>query len=71
MTIVQRLFLSFFFLLNGFNIANAQEPFAAEILKFEAADSTAAPVTRQIMLYGSSTFRFWKTAETDCAFKDF
>ena len=71
MTILQRLFLSFFFLLNGFNLAHAQEPFAAEIQKFQAADSTVAPVTGQIMLYGSSTFRFWKTAETDCAFKDF
>ena len=48
---------------------NAQEPFATEIQKFQVADSAVAPVTGQIMLYGSSTFRFWKTAETDCAFK--
>ena len=46
----------------------AQRPFEAEIRKFEQADSAVAPVENQIMLYGSSTFRFWKTAETDCAF---
>jgi lysophospholipase L1-like esterase len=46
----------------------AQRPFEAEIRKFEQADSAVAPVGGQIMLFGSSTFRLWKTAETDCAF---
>ena len=46
----------------------AQRPFDAEIRKFEQADSAVAPVKNQIMLYGSSTLRLWKTAETDFAF---
>lgn len=69
MNIFKKLFLIFVFA-NSLATLKAQEPFAAEIKKFAAADSAAAPVSGQIMLYGSSTFRFWKTAETDCAFKD-
>jgi lysophospholipase L1-like esterase len=45
-----------------------QEPFGSEIKKFEQTDSTTAPVQKgQIMVYGSSTVRFWKTSDTDFA----
>jgi lysophospholipase L1-like esterase len=57
----------FFLILNLSNTALAQEPFAEEIRKFTQADAAAPPIAGQIVLYGSSTFRFWKTAETDCA----
>ena len=46
----------------------AQEPFGKEIHKFEQADSTSKKILRgQIMVYGSSTVRFWKTADRDFA----
>jgi lysophospholipase L1-like esterase len=45
-----------------------QEPFGSEIKKFEQTDSTTAPLQKgQIMVYGSSTIRFWKTSDTDFA----
>jgi lysophospholipase L1-like esterase len=44
------------------------EPFGKEIRKFEEIDSANAPILRgQIMVYGSSTVRFWKTSERDFA----
>jgi lysophospholipase L1-like esterase len=58
---------SLFLILNLSNTSIAQEPFADEIRKFAQADEATPPVAGQIVLYGSSTFRFWKTAETDCA----
>jgi lysophospholipase L1-like esterase len=46
-----------------------KEPFGLEIKKYEQIDSINAPILRgQIMIYGSSTIRFWKTAESDFAF---
>jgi lysophospholipase L1-like esterase len=68
MNILHRFSFLVFLLLNLSNAANAQEPFADEIRKFAQADSAAPPVVGQIVLYGSSTLRLWKTAETDCAF---
>jgi lysophospholipase L1-like esterase len=45
-----------------------EEPFGKEIQKFELLDSAAAPIQKeQIMVYGSSTVRFWKTSESDFA----
>ena len=71
MTIFKRLFVPIFFTLTLLNTVISQEPFAAEIAKFEAEDAAIAPVSGQIMLYGSSTFRLWQTAATDCAFKEY
>lgn len=68
MNILYRLFFPIFLILNASNALIAQEPFAEEIRKFAQADAAVSPVAGQIVLYGSSTFRFWKTAETDCAF---
>jgi lysophospholipase L1-like esterase len=68
MNILHRFLSLLFLLLNLSNAANAQEPFADEIRKFAQADSAVSPVAGQIVLYGSSTLRLWKTAETDCAF---
>jgi lysophospholipase L1-like esterase len=46
-----------------------QEPFGSEIKKFEQMDSANAPTQKgQIMVYGSSTVRFWKTADSDFAY---
>jgi lysophospholipase L1-like esterase len=46
----------------------AQEPFDKEIRKFEETDSSNAQILRgQIMVYGSSTVRFWKTSSSDFA----
>ena len=59
--------LLFFFTSNALF---SQEPFSAEIRLFEQTDATTPPVLGQIMLYGSSTFRLWKTAKEDCAYKD-
>jgi lysophospholipase L1-like esterase len=56
-----------FLILNLSNTTLAQEPSAEEIRKFAQADEAMPPVAGQIVLYGSSTFRFWKTAETDFA----
>jgi lysophospholipase L1-like esterase len=67
MKLLYRFLLSLFLILNLTNAAIAQEPFAEEIRKFAQADEAVPPVVGQIVLYGSSTFRFWKTAETDCA----
>jgi lysophospholipase L1-like esterase len=45
-----------------------EEPFGKEIQKFEQLDSANAPILRgQIMVYGSSTVRFWKTSDSDFA----
>jgi lysophospholipase L1-like esterase len=49
---------------------NAPYPFTAEIEKFEQIDSTINIEKGQIMLYGSSTIRFWKGCEQDFAFKN-
>ncbi len=68
MNSLYRLLFFLFLILNESNALNAQEPFAEEIRKFAQADAAIPPVAGQIVLYGSSTFRFWKTAETDCAF---
>ncbi len=62
------LFFIALFIVGLAKTATAQRPFDAEIRKFEQADSAIPPVKGQIMLFGSSTFRLWKTAETDCAF---
>lgn len=47
--------------------ANAQQnrPFEAEIRAFERLDSIEKPAKGQILLYGSSTMRLWKTYKTD------
>jgi lysophospholipase L1-like esterase len=68
MKYLYRLIFLLFLILNVSNAIIAQEPFAEEIRKFAQADAASPPVAGQIVLYGSSTFRFWKTAETDCAF---
>ena len=44
--------------------------FESEIRAFERKDSANAPVTGQILLYGSSTIRRWESFETDFAVKD-
>jgi lysophospholipase L1-like esterase len=45
-----------------------QEPFGKEIKKFEQLDSANASILKgQIMVYGSSTIRFWKTSDSDFA----
>lgn len=62
--------VAFFLILHLPDTAMCQEPFAAEIRKFAQADSAVAPTAGQIVLYGSSTLRLWKTAETDVAFGD-
>jgi GDSL-like Lipase/Acylhydrolase family len=67
MNILCRFLPIIFFILNLSNTTLAQEPFAEEIRKFAQADEAIPPVVGQIVLYGSSTFRFWKTAEMDCA----
>jgi lysophospholipase L1-like esterase len=41
------------------------QPFISEIKAFEAKDSLAMPATGQILLVGSSTFRFWTTSKED------
>jgi lysophospholipase L1-like esterase len=68
MNILHNLFFSTFLIIGLAKTTTAQRPFDAEIRKFEQADSAVAPVSGQIMLFGSSTLRLWKTAETDCAF---
>ncbi len=68
MNTLRTLFFAAIFIVGIAKTVTAQRPFEAEIRKFEQADSAVAPVGNQIMLFGSSTFRFWKTAETDCAF---
>lgn len=68
MNILCSLFFIFISILGVAKTATAQRPFEAEIRKFEQGDSAVAPVGNQIVLYGSSTLRLWKTAETDCAF---
>jgi lysophospholipase L1-like esterase len=67
MNVLYKFLFSLFVIINLSNAAIAQEPFAEEIRKFAQADAAVPPVAGQIVLYGSSTFRFWKTAETDCA----
>jgi lysophospholipase L1-like esterase len=41
------------------------QPFISEIKAFETKDSLAMPATGQILLVGSSTFRFWTTSKED------
>jgi lysophospholipase L1-like esterase len=43
------------------------QPFIFEIKAFETKDSLAMPATGQILLVGSSTFRFWTTSKEDLA----
>jgi lysophospholipase L1-like esterase len=43
------------------------QPFISEIKAFETKDSLAMPTTKQILLVGSSTFRFWTTSKEDLA----
>lgn len=68
MNILQNLFFTTILIIGLAKTTTAQRPFDVEIRKFEQADSANAPVSGQIMLFGSSTLRLWKTAETDCAF---
>ncbi len=50
-------------------ISNAQQVnvFENEIRAFEKKDSLSFPAQGQILLYGSSTMRFWVTSEKDLA----
>ena len=57
------------FLIFGKTIAQTK-PFEKEIIAFEAKDSVNKPVTGQILLYGSSTIRFWASCDTDFACKN-
>jgi lysophospholipase L1-like esterase len=41
------------------------QPFIAEIKAFEKQDSISMPAKGQILLVGSSTFRFWVTSKED------
>lgn len=43
----------------------AQHAFEAEIKAFEKKDSLNAPASGQILLYGSSTIRLWRTFQED------
>jgi lysophospholipase L1-like esterase len=43
------------------------QPFISEIKAFETKDSLAMPASGQILLVGSSTFRFWTTSKEDLA----
>jgi len=43
----------------------AQQRFEPEIRTFESLDSAEHPATGQILLYGSSTMRLWKTFSQD------
>jgi lysophospholipase L1-like esterase len=57
-----------FFIVQLLFAQDNQEPFHKEIRKFEEIDSANAPILRgQIMVYGSSTVRFWKTTDQDFA----
>ncbi|HRI61677.1 MAG TPA: GDSL-type esterase/lipase family protein, partial [Saprospiraceae bacterium] len=44
-----------------------QPPFEAEIRAFERLDSIEKPAKGQILLFGSSTMRLWKTYKSDLA----
>jgi lysophospholipase L1-like esterase len=48
--------------------SDVQRPFWPEIQAFLQEDSLVRPVRGEILLYGSSSFRLWKTASTDLAF---
>jgi lysophospholipase L1-like esterase len=71
MNILYRFLSTLFLILNLSNTAIAQEPFAEEIRKFVQTDAATPPIAGQIVLYGSSTLRLWKTAETDFACGNF
>ncbi len=43
------------------------QPFISEIKAFEKQDSLAMPASGQVLLVGSSTFRFWTTSKEDLA----
>ena len=43
----------------------AQNPFEKEILAYEKQDSLSMPAKGQILFIGSSSFRLWKSFETD------
>jgi lysophospholipase L1-like esterase len=53
---------AFIFLINYPTYA---QPFVSEIKNFETQDSLLMPVKGQILLVGSSTFRFWVTSKND------
>jgi lysophospholipase L1-like esterase len=64
-----RLLLVVFLTVTGITL-NAQTtplPFEPEIRAFEKQDSLNPPIKGQIVLYGSSTFRLWKTYQEDLA----
>lgn len=65
---MQRLiFLIFFSLFCKFLFAQTQPSFEADIRAFERLDSIEKPAKGQILLYGSSSMRLWKTYKTDLA----
>ena len=57
------------FLILGTTTAQTN-PFENEIKAFEAKDSINKPISGQILLYGSSTIRFWNSYEADFANKN-
>lgn len=52
-------------LIFAFLTAHSQQRFEQEIRLFEQMDSLLQPATGQILLYGSSTMRLWKTFAQD------
>jgi lysophospholipase L1-like esterase len=63
---MQRLnFLVFLSLFCHYLLAQNNLPFEAEIRAFERFDSIEKPAKGQILLYGSSTMRLWKTYKQD------
>ncbi len=61
----RHIFLIFLSLICNFLFAQTQPPFDVEIRAFERLDSIEKPAKGQILLYGSSTMRLWKTYKTD------
>jgi hypothetical protein len=43
----------------------AQNPFEKEILAYERQDSLSMPAKGQVLFFGSSSFRLWKTFDAD------
>lgn len=65
---MQRLnLLLFLSLVCNLLFAQTNPPFEAEIRVFERLDSIEKPAKGQILLYGSSTMRLWKSYKTDLA----
>ncbi len=61
----QNYFLLLVFILILGKTTAQTNPFEPEIKAFEAKDSINKPVLGQIMLYGSSTIRFWTSSDID------